>query len=393
MPKFDAEVISGKLPQKNMRLKAAKRLLKVEPTKLEVFSIGDRTFLEVADFANVMELIEARQRSDYYESFGAGAAIYPRQFWFVDVLVSPRLGINPRMPAVKSSQRAITLAKKDYVGVEIEGQVESEFLFQATTGSELVPFGHLPFPLVVLPVEANSATGGKYRILVSDEAKTRGFSGLKDWLLQVERVWHSKRAEKAERLTVYQWLDYTRKLTRQTSRARFKVLYNSSGTYLVGCVALNGSFDVKVDDSSVKSNGVVAEITTFYCDIDSEDEAHYIVGFLNAPIIDRLVKPMQARGDFGERHIHKKVLELPIPKYEPHNKTHKELSDLAKACAGKVEQALPALREKYDSIGKIRQLIKEDLRAEIAEIDKLAKTILLSRRKAQKLDKLLQSDS
>jgi hypothetical protein len=51
------------------------------------------------------------------------------------------------------------------------------------------------------------------------------------------------------------------------------------------------------------------------------------------------------------------------------------------------------LVEKYDSIGKIRQLIKEELEEDIAQTNKLAKTILMSRSKAKRLDELLQSES
>jgi transcriptional regulator of acetoin/glycerol metabolism len=72
---------------------------------------------------------------------------------------------------------------------------------------------------------------------------------------------------------------------------------------------------------------------------------------------------------------------------------HKQLSDLAKTCAIKAEDLLPPLAEKYDSIGKIRQVIKQELEDEIVQIDRLAKAILLSHGKVRKLDELLKSDS
>jgi hypothetical protein len=102
---------------------------------------------------------------------------------------------------------------------------------------------------------------------------------------------------------------------------------------------------------------------------------------------------MQSTGDFGERDIHKKVLELPIPKYKPENKAHTQLRELAESCSLKVKDLVPSLAEKYDSIGKIRQVIKQELEVEIAQIDQLAKTVLLTRGKAQKLDKLFQADT
>jgi len=389
---FNGEIILGNLPTKNVRLETAKKHLEIRSCKLRVFSIGERTFIETEDFADILNLVKVGERSDYYDSFRQGATIVPRQFWFVEVVTSPKVGINPRMPTVKTSQRAIELAKKGYVGVSLRGQIESEFLFQAATGSELIPFGHLNYPLVLLPIEASSETAGRYRIVDREEARSRGFSALGRWLSQVEGVWKAKRREKASRQTVYQWLDYERKLSQQNSRTKFKVLYNTSGTYLVSCVAKNERRKITVNAATIECNGLISDHKTYYWDTGNEEEAHYVAGFLNARIIDRLIKPMQSRGDFGERDIHKKVLELPIPKYNPDNEKHRQLGQLARSCTLKVKSLLPTLVEKYDSIGKIRQVVKQELEGELSEIDDLAKSIMLSSRKIQKLDKLLRQD-
>lgn len=387
MSVFNAEVVSGNLARKNVRLHIARPALIFAPAKLRVFSIGERTFIENEDFAEIIDLIQRGQRSDYYNDFYQGATIVPRQFWFVEVVV-PKFGIDARTPTLATSQRAEDRAKQRYKDISLEGRVESDFLYQVATGSELIPFGHLEFPLAMLPIEPSS---GRYRIVTSEEAKIKGSLGLSDWLVKAESIWKEKRGEKSE-ISVYGWLNYQNKLTNQSSRSSVKILYNTSGTYLVGCVVENKPSTVKLNGATITSNGILADMTTCYCDTSNEDEAWYMVAFLNAPVIDRLIKPMQPKGDFGERHIAKKVLELPIPKYNPRSEAHNKLRDLARSCALKVGGLLPPLAHKYDSIGKIRQAIKQELRDEIAQTDKLAKAILLSRGKAQKLDKLL-SDS
>jgi len=382
---FDAEVVSGKLPRKNIRLHDARPALVFSPAKLRVFSIGERSFIENQDFAEIYALIQKGEQSEYYSDFYQGATVVPRQFWFVNIVVG-KYGIDTRAPTVQTSQRAEDHAKQKYSDVFLKGQVECEFLYQAATGSEVLPFGHLEFPLAMLPIEPSA---GKYRLVSSEEAKTRGYIGVSSWLKNAERIWKEKRGEKAP-IDVYGWLDYQHKLTNQSSRPAFKVLYNTSGTYLASCVVRNEACSIELDGTTITSNGVLADMTTCYFDASDEHEAWYLAAFLNARVIDMLIKPMQPKGDFGQRHIAKKVLELPMPRYNPKNETHNEMRKLALSSATKVKELLPSLEEKYDSIGKIRGLIKQELEDEMTGIDRLVKTILLSRRNVQKLDKLLQ---
>jgi hypothetical protein len=223
----------------------------------------------------------------------------------------------------------------------------------------------------VLPIEPYK---DGFRIIRRDEAATRGYHGLAGWLSKVERLWREKRGEKASRMDVYGWLDYQRKLTSQNLRRRFKVLYNTSGTYLVSCVVKNQPITLEGTKISVK--GIIADWTTYWMATDDEDEAYYISSVLNASIVDAKIKPMQAKGSFGERHIVKKPLELPIPKFDPKNKTHTRLAELGKECHRKVQQILPALTTKYKSVGKIRSEIKKHLKEELREINELTKHIL-----------------
>lgn len=80
---------------------------------------------------------------------------------------------------------------------------------------------------------------------------------------------------------------------------------------------------------------------------------------------------------FGERHIHKKVLELPIPKFNPENLEHRSLVDLARKCRSRVNSKLPELAKGLTGIGRIRQRVKEELEPEIEEIDRLVRRILV----------------
>lgn len=366
--------VSGVFPRKNIKLEEAHKLFTLSKCYFQLYTIGDRSFLETSEFSKVLRIIDSGIRSDYYEMFSQGATIVPSQFWFVEFVRHPKLGLNPRTPHLRTSTRAVERAKKEYADVRFEGSVETRFLYLVITGSEIVPFSYTRLPVAVLPIEPTSS---QFRIVNSKEAGDRGFVGLKEWLKQAEEVWKIKRAEKAEKVNLYSWLDYRKKLTQQSPKSRFKVVYNTSGTYLCACAIENTDTVLKADDSVLKLSGVLAAHTTYYYDTNNEDEAFYIVAWLNSQIIDKLIKPMQSRGLWGERHIVKKVLELPIPRYNPKVELHKQLVTISKECNKKVKEIIPALEQKYTSIGKIRAEVKEALEHEISEIDRIVKQLLL----------------
>jgi len=371
---IDAVAFEGALTQKNAKLAEAMKSLTQTKKKLEYYEIGQRSFLERQEFAKVLKAVERGQRSPYYEKFTQGATIVPHSVWFVEPVVHPKLGIDPTKPRLKTSQRAIEKAKKQYADVSIEGEVESKFLYQVATGSELAPFCTATLQIAVLPVEP---AGDKYRLVRSNEAQRKGYSGLKNWLVNAERVWKEKRREKANKMDLYQRLDYARGLTGQSSKAKFKILYNKSGTYLVSCVVENRRTKLKLDSSEIGISGVGADDTTYSFDTNELDEALFVAAMLNAPIVDSLIKPMQSRGQWGERDIHKKVLELPLPRFNRNNREHLEIVDLAKEAQVKATKLVPELEKKYTGIGKIRQLVKVEIAEEVLKIDKIVRKLIV----------------
>lgn len=364
----------GNLPRKNCKVEEALSYLKRTEKEFGYYEIGQRSFLESREFEKVLKAIGRGERSHYYESFTQGATIVPRQVWFVEPVAHPKLGIDPTKPRLKTSERAIERAKEEYADVTVQGEVESKFLYHVVTGSELVPLCTMALPIAVLPIEPSAEA---YRILQPDEARRKGYTGLSAWLAKVEKIWSEKRGEKAQKVDVYSWLNYQNKLTGQSSKAKYRVLYNKSGTYLVACVVENRASSVKADSSEITISGVIADYTTYFFDTDSLQEALFVTAMLNAPIVDALIKPMQSRGKFGERDIVKKVLELPLPRFNPKNKTHLKLVELATAAQSKAQKILPDLEAKYTSIGKIRSMVKAEIAEELLQIDRIVRHLIV----------------
>ena len=71
-----------------------------------------------------------------------------------------------------------------------------------------------------------------------------------------------------------------------------------------------------------------------------------------------------------------KVLELPLPKFNPNKAKHIQLLDLLtkQEKAGKI---IANLDEKYSGIAKILQMVKVELAEEIMKIDRIVRDLIL----------------
>jgi len=360
------EVLSGRLPRRNASLLEAEAVLKVEEVQFFLNRRGKRSFWATTKSAHGAP-------SSYKNLFKNGATIYPRPFWFVEIAPSP-LGFDPNLPPLVTSQRAQEQAKDAYRGLVFKGSVESRFLYATLLSTDLLPFGHLDYRLVVLPIEPE---GDHYRLLTADQARQRGYLRLAEWLERVQAEWEKRRGAKARRIDALANLNDRHKLTAQNPQTPYRVLYISSGTNLCACVVENKPIELEIAGQQVGVHGFVAENLTYSLETTEETEAYYLAAVLNAPLVDRLIKPTQARGLWGPRHIHKKVLDLPIPQFDPSQEDHRRLAELGKACSERVAAWLAAGGPgKTQSIGRLRAMVREMLREELAEIDECTAQIL-----------------
>jgi hypothetical protein len=360
------EILSGRLPRRNASLLEAEAVLKVEEVQFFLNRRGKRSF-----WATTKSVHGAP--SFYKNLFKNGATIYPRPFWFVEIAPSP-LGFDPNLPPLVTSQRAQEQAKDAYQGLVFKGSVESRFLYATLLSTDLLPFGHLDYRLVVLPIEPE---GDHYRLLTADQARQDGYLRLAEWLERVQAEWEKRRGAKATRMDALEWLNYRRKLTTQNPQTVYRVIYPTSATYVCACVVQNRTIEFERGGQTVQAMGFVVDYVTYSLETQDEGEAYYLAAILNAPATDRLIKPAQARGLWGPRHICKKVLDLPIPQFDPSQPEHQRLAELGKACSERVTAWLTAGGPgKTQSIGRLRRLVREMLKEELAEIDECTTQIL-----------------
>lgn len=361
--------LQGTMLAKNVGWEAASKELTKRKTSLALSYLGKRSALTPkklsVDFRNT--------RSYYFDRFRQGASIVPRSLFFIEFQSGGKFGVNADFPKIKTSLRAMNRAKKQYEDVEIEGSVEHEYLYNAITGSELLPFGHMPYLPIILPVEKIK---GKLRIITAKEAKSQAIEGLYKWFKEAEDVWKTVRGKKSG-YSLYDWLDYENKLTGQNLNSSYRVVFpGPSSTYLVSAVLPHEKLSAKVEGVTIPFKGLVIDHACLQYETENEEEAYYVCAMLNSKSIDRIIKPFQSTGQGGEQNIHKKPLEIPIPKFNEKNKIHKEISQIGKECSNLVEAAIPDFPSDFQGVGRLRQLVKEKIAPQLIEIDKLAKQIL-----------------
>ena len=71
---------------------------------------------------------------------------------------------------------------------------------------------------------------------------------------------------------------------------------------------------------------------------DEKSEANYLVSLLNSNSANLTIKDFQTTGLFSPRDVHKKILEVPLPKYDSGNPANVAIAGLGERCTELVQQ-------------------------------------------------------
>ena len=313
----DAVEWSGTLKRRDMTWAEAAPRLKSKSAKAQVIWLGSRTALSTKKGR-----AQKTDPSKYMPRFHQGATLVPRNFYFVAADLPAKVDPDGLYHAETEPEQAKE-AKEPYKGVVMSGDVEGRFFFATALSKHLLPFALIDPPKLVLPAEL---TGGRLELRTAKRLKAAGHRRFAAWMEKAEKIWNEKREGKASKQDVYERLDYQKELTIQDLSVRYLVLYNAAGTNLAAAV---------VDRAQIPLPFVV-EHKLYHCGVDSEDEGYYLAAILNAETVNEEIKPFQSSGLLGERDIEKKVLELPIPIYDPKQTLHKDISELGRHAAQEV---------------------------------------------------------
>ncbi|ACF13532.1 BseRI endonuclease, putative [Chloroherpeton thalassium ATCC 35110] len=366
------KVISGKFETPNCHLAEVESALQLRETRWHYARLSTAKH---SPSALTQEKITASGKQSFYAThFKNGATIYPRPFFFIDVAQHIEGDLTDyELLFVKSSK--FQEAKAPWKQLSLEGHVQTKFLFRTALARNIVPFGLINPLLVLLPIEIESVEVGETktrRIALRNERELleSGLLETSNWFKQAEEDWEKHKTERNKTISIYDYLNWQKKLTDQNLNTRHLILYTASAKDASAVVIDRTHFDFEF----------IIDCKTFWFATDNPDEAAYLASYLNSGYANQAIKAFQSRGLFGERHIHKKILELPLPKYDAGNNAHQELAAQGNACAAEVHEVILKNYLNADlspnALGRVRKTIRQNLQLRFQEIDGLVEKIL-----------------
>jgi SAM-dependent methyltransferase len=249
-------------------------------------------------------------KSPYSPRFTQGAIIAPRLVFVVRKQEASPLGLSQGRMAVQS-QRSVYEKKPWKQLADLSGVVESQFIRSIFNGDNVYPFRIGTPMMAVIPCD-------KASLLSQDSIDL--YPGLQQWWSRATQTWEEHRSSK--RLSLMGQLDFQSKLSKQLPTPPLRVVYNTSGMHIC-CAKLH-------DRRALVSSDL------YWASAQSEEEADYISGILNAPVTTELTRPVMSYGK-DERHIHKHVWELPIPMFDKSLSPHRRVAHLGASAEKLVE--------------------------------------------------------
>ena len=258
--------------------------------------------------------------------------------------------------------------------IRLNGQVESKFIFRTAISKSILPF-YLYHPAwITLPITIEKEVGQKHiKLYTSEQLMKEGELKAWRWFANTENIWNINKTEKSATMTNTDRLNFQRGLCAQNLNARYLVLYTASAKDANALVFDRQTLDLEF----------IVESKTYVFYTNNEKEAYYLAAVLNSSILNHSMKAFQTKGLFGPRDVHKKILNIPFPKYSESQKPHLELAMLSEQCHEKAttfmaQNKYPPNLSAHD-LGKVRIDIKKSLSNEFSEIDQLVKRMIYCR--------------
>ena len=361
---FKGIKFSGQVSEHNQNLTLAKNEIEETPVTWHLIRQGKTTAYSTKKTKSVTKT------NPYKAEFKQGATIVPRAFYFIELEQDYPEDFEDRIINIKTSEAVKVDSKKPWK-LELKGKVESKFIFRTALAKSILPFALYKPDLTVLPILIENDNGiKKIKLQSANDLIQEGYLNASKWFKNAENIWEINKTEKSKKMSSLDRLNFQKGLTDQDLNKKHLVLYNSSAKNANATMIRRDKLDLEF----------LVESVTYVFSTNNIQEAYYLTSLFNSNTPNELMKAFQARGLFGARHVHKKILDIYFPKFDKSNEAHLKLAELSETAHKKTAKYLednPPQKELSPiRLGKLRLDIKKHLSADMKEIDKLVKKLL-----------------
>jgi hypothetical protein len=255
----------------------------------------------------------------YRDRFRQGAILYPNTLFVVASEESVVRGVGA--VRIRTDPEAAKTAQQ-LKDERVNEVVESDSLFSTAAAHHLLPYA-LSSRLWMVVLPALMDTGDqKFGPVDADQLRKAGRVGTARWLDWAEQLWAKARKE-GDKTPLHRRIDHLSQLTAQAEMRRYVVLYTAQGNRPVAC---------RLDTEGL-ALPFVARDQTYWASFDDPDAADVLVALFNSEFVMNAIRDWMTRGLFGPRHIHKRVLDVPWPVFDPTDDRLVEVASLSQRLA------------------------------------------------------------
>ncbi len=187
--------------------------------------------------------------------------------------------------------------------------IERRELRTVVKSTNLIPYqiynSHIAFlPLIIVE--------GHYQLKKHNELPPNA----RNHLYLLESIYKSHRKQNSKNRTLYESISYGNKLINPELPSPLKIVYPVGGSYCKAAI--------------LKNEEIIVDVTFYYLTPNSEDEAYYLLGWLNSNLLNKNIPRVSTVGASGSiRVIHMAPWMFPIPKFN-NSEIHMKIATISR---------------------------------------------------------------
>lgn len=260
------------------------------------------------------------QKSYYYDKIYRGPDITPRSLLFIQNINSVSkskqnlVEITPVTNNIASTQ-----SKKWDFHPYLKSIISKDQIFDIIKSTDLIPYHLVSKHHAFLPIIKGDLS---YHIASENEMSSESWKHYE----YLEKIYQKYQKKSAKNQTLSQSLKYGKKLENPELLSPLKVIYPVGGSLSKAAIIRNPS--------------LIVDVTFYYLTPNSEEEAYYLLGWLNSPLLHKNLPRVCTEGARGSiRVIHLTPWMFPLPKFDEENQVHLEIASNVKILEMKIQKS------------------------------------------------------